>query len=243
MATSRKSDASEGTYWSNEQTKPNIMIVKDTRGLCEDLKYVISVPDLCDVTFLVGEDRLPVYGVKAILATRSRHMYQLLLAATRDAKKKSEKNKSVVKKAFKKIQHLLSPSSSEKLKTMYNDQVVQKVTVEVKNFDVTVFERFMCYVHCGTVAVDISNVVGLMNAAHTYDFPELRDACWEFANNYIKPDTLTQLTCTAGTYIHFKYTRMLMQKIRQFLNKTPDITSNCPELCGTGGSHKEEYML
>lgn len=49
------------------------MVVKDTRGLCEDLKYVISVPDLCDVTFLVGPDRLPVYGVKAILATRSRY--------------------------------------------------------------------------------------------------------------------------------------------------------------------------
>ncbi|OWF55106.1 Serine-enriched protein [Mizuhopecten yessoensis] len=230
-------------FWNKERVKPDVMVVKDTRGLCEDLKYVISVPDLCDVTFLVGEEKLPVYGVKAILATRSRHMYQLLLAATKNAKKKSLKNNSAMKKALKKIQHLLSPSSSEKVKTFYQSDVVQKLTVEVKNFDVTVFERFMCYIHCGTVAVDISNVVGLMNAAHTYDFPELRDACWEFANNYIKPDTLSQLTCSARTYIHFKYTRMLMQRIRHYLSQTPDIMSNCPELCGVGELQTGEYML
>ncbi|XP_033749059.1 serine-enriched protein-like [Pecten maximus] len=241
MAMSRKSSASQASLWSNERSKQDVMVVKDTRSLCEDLKYVISVPDLCDVTFLVGEDQLPVYGIKAILATRSRHMYQILLAATRDAKKKSEKKKSTIKKAFKKIQHLLSPSSTEKVKAMYNNEVVQKLKVEVKNFDITVFERFMCYVHCGTVAVNISNVVGLMNAAHTYDFPELRDACWEFANHCIKPDTLSLLTCSARTYIHFKYTRMLMQRVRQFLNTTPDIMSNCPELCGE--PQTEEYML
>jgi hypothetical protein len=49
------------------------MVLKNRHDLCEDLKYIIAVPDLCDVMFLVGEDRLPVYGLRAILTTRSRY--------------------------------------------------------------------------------------------------------------------------------------------------------------------------
>lgn len=41
-------------------------------GLAEDLKFLASMPELCDVTFLVGAKKEPVCGVKAILAARSR---------------------------------------------------------------------------------------------------------------------------------------------------------------------------
>ena len=41
-------------------------------GLAHDLGFLASMPELCDITFLVGEDRQPVCGVKAILAARSR---------------------------------------------------------------------------------------------------------------------------------------------------------------------------
>lgn len=40
--------------------------------LAQDLSALSSMPELCDVTFLVGEDRQPVCGVRAILAARSR---------------------------------------------------------------------------------------------------------------------------------------------------------------------------
>jgi predicted RNase H-like HicB family nuclease len=33
-------------------------------GLAEDLKFLASIPELCDVTFLVGETREPVCAVK-----------------------------------------------------------------------------------------------------------------------------------------------------------------------------------
>lgn len=41
-------------------------------GLAEDLKFLASMPELCDVTFLVGETREPVCAVKvsAMLLTR-----------------------------------------------------------------------------------------------------------------------------------------------------------------------------
>lgn len=41
-------------------------------SLAHDLSFLANMPELCDVTFLVGEDRQPVCGVRAILAARSR---------------------------------------------------------------------------------------------------------------------------------------------------------------------------
>ena len=41
-------------------------------GLCEDMKFLANMPELYDVTFLVGDTREPVGGIKAVLAARSR---------------------------------------------------------------------------------------------------------------------------------------------------------------------------
>lgn len=41
-------------------------------GLAYDMKFLASMPELCDVTFLVGDTREPVCAVKAVLAARSR---------------------------------------------------------------------------------------------------------------------------------------------------------------------------
>ena len=44
-------------------------------SLAHDLSFLATMPELCDVTFLVGEERQPVCAVKAILAARSRCVY------------------------------------------------------------------------------------------------------------------------------------------------------------------------
>ena len=41
-------------------------------SLAHDLSFLATMPELCDVTFLVGEYRQPVCGVRAVLAARSR---------------------------------------------------------------------------------------------------------------------------------------------------------------------------
>lgn len=41
-------------------------------SLAHDLSFLANMPELCDVTFLVGDDRQPVCAVRAILAARSR---------------------------------------------------------------------------------------------------------------------------------------------------------------------------
>ena len=42
------------------------------RHACQDMRFLASIPELCDITFLVGETREPVCAVKAVLAARSR---------------------------------------------------------------------------------------------------------------------------------------------------------------------------
>lgn len=51
-------------------------IFENKTGLAEDMKFLASMPELCDVTFLVGETREPVCAVKAVLAARSRFVSQ-----------------------------------------------------------------------------------------------------------------------------------------------------------------------
>lgn len=44
--------------------EPDLSIFENKSGLAEDLKFLASMPELCDVTFLVGETREPVCAVK-----------------------------------------------------------------------------------------------------------------------------------------------------------------------------------
>lgn len=52
--------------------EPDYSVYENKTGLAEDMKFLASMPELCDVTFLVGETREPVCAVKAVLAARSR---------------------------------------------------------------------------------------------------------------------------------------------------------------------------
>lgn len=56
----------------NSSDEGDLTLFENKSGLAEDLKFLASMPELCDVTFLVGETREPVCGVRAILAARSR---------------------------------------------------------------------------------------------------------------------------------------------------------------------------
>ena len=47
-------------------------IFENKSGLAEDMRFLASMPELCDVTFLVGDTREPVCAVKAVLCARSR---------------------------------------------------------------------------------------------------------------------------------------------------------------------------
>lgn len=44
--------------------EPDFTMFENKTGLAEDLKFLASIPELCDVTFLIGETREPVCAVK-----------------------------------------------------------------------------------------------------------------------------------------------------------------------------------
>ena len=52
-------------------------IFENKAGLSDDMRFLASMPELCDVTFLVGETREPVCAVKAVLGARSRYQKYL----------------------------------------------------------------------------------------------------------------------------------------------------------------------
>ena len=47
-------------------------LFENKTGLAEDMRFLASMPEICDVTFLVGDTREPVCAVKAVLAARSK---------------------------------------------------------------------------------------------------------------------------------------------------------------------------
>lgn len=56
----------DATSAANANDEPDLSIFENKSGLADDLKFLASMPELCDVTFLVGETREPVCAVKVI---------------------------------------------------------------------------------------------------------------------------------------------------------------------------------
>lgn len=49
---------------SMADAEPDLSTFENKTGLAEDMKFLASMPELCDVTFLVGDTREPVCAVK-----------------------------------------------------------------------------------------------------------------------------------------------------------------------------------
>lgn len=117
-------------------------------GLAEDLKFLASMPELCDVTFLVGETREPVCAVKvtinninkqskyrnsfsavsvyspqAILAARSRIFHKLLYQQA-SPQRKNQPNPPPVRE--NKLRLFLKRSSEPLLNLQSESQKVRK---------------------------------------------------------------------------------------------------------------------
>lgn len=61
--------------------EPDLSTFENKSGLAEDMKFLASMPELCDVTFLVGETREPVCAVKVILYSRDATKGNLIINA------------------------------------------------------------------------------------------------------------------------------------------------------------------
>ncbi|CAG2108507.1 unnamed protein product, partial [Medioppia subpectinata] len=137
-------------------------------GLAEDMKFLASMPELCDITFLVGETREPVCAVKAVLAARSRVFHKLLYGQKQhqipgtgntgsggNAKETIAKKKESPKDT--KLKLFLKRSSEPILNGLpFNQQqpsVQTHQTMIIEEFEPDVFRQLIEYIHTGCVTL------------------------------------------------------------------------------------------
>ena len=141
------------------QSTEDSMKVTSMKSLIDNIRFILSMPDLCDVTFLVGPQRVPVHGLKSILGTRSRVLFNMFVKQSKEemnSKKKTKKSKG-------------NQTGS-----------ANRTLIIIDSYDVDVFRTFVTFVHCGSAILDASTVVGLLCCATEFDIPDLKEACYEF---------------------------------------------------------------
>ncbi|XP_043222834.1 serine-enriched protein-like [Amphibalanus amphitrite] len=195
--------------------QPDFNIFENKTGLAEDLKFLASMPELCDVTFLVGDTREPVCAVKAVLASRSRVFHKIFYSSSSPQRKKDQPQKENKLRLFLK-------RSSEPLLNLQNTTEKpaqsQHQTLIIEEFEPDVFRQLIEYIHTGCVTLQPRTLLGLMNAADYYGLDELRRACAGFVQCCINVDTVCALLASAERYIQYKCTKSMVQKVLEFVD-------------------------
>ena len=179
-------------------------------GLSDDLAFLTSMPEFCDVTFLAGESGEPVQAVRAILAARSRVMKGILLDAVNGNRDsfRSKKNKKKTKKSVNKKSSDLA------------------LRIPMCDFDADTFRELIQYLHTGKCLFQPSTVIGLMNACDYFGIDELKRACLGYINRCVEVNTVLTLLETAEQYISHKYTKIALKPILEFIdNNAEEIVS------------------
>ncbi|KAF3428679.1 hypothetical protein E2986_05137 [Frieseomelitta varia] len=197
-------------------------IFENKSGLAEDMKFLASMPELCDVTFLVGDTKEPICAVKAVLAARSRFVSRLTLPVFQKMfyQAPSPQRKKDPPPKENKIRLFLK-RSSEPLLNMQNaaQQPNQHHTVIIEEFEPDVFRQLIEYIHTGCVTLQPRTLLGLMNAADYYGLEQLRKACTGFVQCCITVDTVCALLASAERYIQYKCTKSLVHKVFEFVDE------------------------
>ncbi|GAB0097181.1 Serine-enriched protein [Sergentomyia squamirostris] len=194
----------------------DLSIFENKSGLADDMKFLASMPELCDVTFLVGETREPVCAVKAVLAARSRVFQKLLYQAPSPQRRKEPPQRENKLRLFLKrsSEPLLNLQNAAQQPTGHQHQ-----TLIIEEFEPDVFRQLIEYIHTGGVTLQPRTLLGVMNAADYYGLEELRRASAGFVQCCINVDTVCALLASAERYIQYKCTKNLVQKVLEFVDE------------------------
>ncbi|XP_022123868.1 serine-enriched protein isoform X1 [Pieris rapae] len=211
------------------EAEPDLSTFENKSGLAEDMKFLASMPELCDVTFLVGDTREPVCAVKAVLAARSRVFQKMLYQAPSPQRKKESAPRENKLRLFLKrsSEPLLNLQNAAQQRTSFAQQLApiqepssqQHQTLIIEEFEPDVFRQLIEYIHTGCVTLQPRTLLGVMNAADYYGLDELRRACAGFVQCCITVDTVCALLASAERYIQYKCTKSLVQKVLEFVDE------------------------
>ncbi|XP_060522476.1 serine-enriched protein isoform X1 [Cylas formicarius] len=216
------------SYITMAEAEPDLSTFENKTGLAEDMKFLASMPELCDVTFLVGETREPVCAVKAVLAARSRVFHKMLYQAPSPQRKKEpppreNKLRLFLKRSSEPLLNLQNASQqrgfTQQLAPIQEPQSQQHQTLIIEEFEPDVFRQLIEYIHTGCVTLQPRTLLGVMNAADYYGLDELRRACAGFVQCCINVDTVCALLASAERYIQYKCTKSLVQKVLEFVDE------------------------
>ncbi|XP_052087905.1 serine-enriched protein-like [Mytilus californianus] len=181
------------------------MKITSVQTLIDNIQYILSMPDLCDVMFIVGPQRVPVYGLKSILSTRSRLFFVMFLKHSKETMRQKKKTK----------------------KTKHNQpDKCNRLTIIIDNYDADIFRTFLLFVHCGSIVMEPSTVTGLLCLATEFDIPDLRNACWEFIERCLSVQAFSSLLTKATVfYGDHKAAQKLRLKILRISTKKSSTSS------------------
>eukprot|EP00117_Sycon_ciliatum_P024247 scpid46046/ scgid4685/ Serine-enriched protein len=211
--------------------------VENKQALADDLRLLASLPELCDVTFLVGEERQPICGVRAILAARSRVMRKLLLGdqqfpsmintqskvtGGKNHKENGEQSGLTKSKTKSKLFAGKSTDNSPSIQRSGSPSLQFPNGITVAEFEPEVFKQLIEYLHTGSCHLQARTLLGLINAADHFSVDELKQACLNFASRCINTDTVCPLLRSAEIYIQYKSTKLIVQKVMEYIDENAD---------------------
>ena len=95
-------------------------------------------------------------------------------------------------------------------------------TVVVRDFEPEVFKQLIEYTHTGSVVLQARTLLGLLNVSDHYLLEDLKQACIRFMEHCITITSACSLLSSAEKYIQYKSTKILVQKILEFVDVNAD---------------------